>query len=159
MHSLERSECMKRILVRSVYDAFEYVMDHYYPYGLEEFALHKDSYAVISIQDTHTQGFGFRFAESSTCKGVLTLYFDDIVKEVEGAVLFSEEMADQIFEFVRKHENAETLLIHCYGGLSRSLAVGTFLAGICGLKIQEGNINQYVYGVLEKQYQKYLKTL
>lgn len=159
MQSLERNECMKRILVKSVYDAFEYVMDHYYPYGLEEFALHKDSYAVISIQDTHTQGFGFRFAESSTCKGVLTLYFDDIVKEVEGAVLFSEKMADQIFEFVRKHESADTLLIHCYGGLSRSLAVGTFLSEIYGLKVQEGNINQYVYGILGKKYQKCLQTV
>ena len=42
---------MKRVLLRSVYDAFEYVMDHYYPKGLEEYAKLKDSYAVISIQD------------------------------------------------------------------------------------------------------------
>jgi hypothetical protein len=64
-------------------------MDHYYPAGLEEFAERKDTYAVISIQDTHTEGFGFRFTESATCKGVLTLYFDDIDRPVEGAVLFS----------------------------------------------------------------------
>ena len=39
---------MKRVLLRSVFDAFEYVMDHYYPFGLEELAQRKDSYAIIS---------------------------------------------------------------------------------------------------------------
>lgn len=39
---------MKQVLVRSVYDAFEYVMGHYYPYGLEEMAECADTYAVIS---------------------------------------------------------------------------------------------------------------
>jgi hypothetical protein len=67
---------MKRVLFRSVYDAFDYVMDHFYPPGLEEMAERRDSYAVISIQDTHTQGFGFEFTESVSCRGVLTLYFE-----------------------------------------------------------------------------------
>ena len=61
---------MKRVLLRSVFDAFEYVMDHYYPFGLEELAQRKDSYAVISIQDSHTEGFGFEFTESRSCRGV-----------------------------------------------------------------------------------------
>lgn len=55
-----------------------------------------DTYAVISIQDSHTQGFGFQFTENRFCKSVLTLMFDDIVTEVDGAVLFNDEMADQI---------------------------------------------------------------
>lgn len=80
---------MKRVIVKSVYDAFEYVMQHYYPAGLEELAEKSDTYAVISIQDTHTKGFGFTFQENQFCKGVLNLYFDDIVKEVEGAVLLT----------------------------------------------------------------------
>ncbi len=50
---------MKRVLVRSVYDAFDYVMEHYYPAGQKEFVKREDTYAVISIQDTHTGGFGF----------------------------------------------------------------------------------------------------
>ena len=33
---------MKRVLVRSVYDAFDYVMAHYYPAGLEDLAEAKD---------------------------------------------------------------------------------------------------------------------
>ena len=67
-------------------------MDHYYPAGCEEDAKKKDTYAVISIQDTHTGGFGVTFAENKFCKGVLTLYFDDVVKETKGAVLFDENM-------------------------------------------------------------------
>ena len=56
---------MKRVLVKSVYSAFDYVMEHYYPEGLEVNAERKDTYAVISIQDTHTGGFGFIFSESN----------------------------------------------------------------------------------------------
>ncbi|MBQ4563571.1 MAG: hypothetical protein IJA58_03710, partial [Lachnospiraceae bacterium] len=74
---------MKRVWVRSVHDTFDYVMQHYYPAGLEEMVERKDTYAIISIQDAHTGGFGVQFAENQFCKGVLTLYFDDIVKEVE----------------------------------------------------------------------------
>lgn len=91
---------MKRVLVKSVYDAFEYVMQHFYCFGQADMAERKDTYAVISIQDTHTQGFGFQFCENQFCKGVLTLYFDDIIREVDGAVLFTDEMADQIIAFV-----------------------------------------------------------
>lgn len=143
---------MKRILVMSVYDAFEYVMNHYYPYGLEEFAMYSDSYAVISVQDTHTGGFGFEFRENRSCKGVLTLYFDDTHKEVEGTVFFHEKQARQIIDFVKAREDAETLLIHCYGGLSRSLAIGTFLSEIYGLPVKKGNYNTHVYNVLKETY-------
>ncbi len=145
---------MKKIQVKSVYDAFEYVMDHYYPFGLEEFAMRSDSYAVISIQDTHTQGFGFTFTQSSTCKRVLTLYFDDIIKEVPGAVLFDENMAGQIISFMKECGDVDTLLIHCYAGQSRSLAVGKFIAETYGLPVQKGNFNQYVYAMLKETYFK-----
>lgn len=113
----------------------------------------KDTYAVISIQDTHTQGFGFQFCENQFCKGVLTLYFDDIVRDVDGAVLFTDEMADQIIAFVLAHRSVETLLVHCYGGQSRSRAVGTFavemLGGNSERYFETGSPNQYVYDVLE----------
>ena len=42
---------MRRILVKSLNEAFDFVMDHYYPAGCEEDAKRKDTYAVISIQD------------------------------------------------------------------------------------------------------------
>ena len=36
---------MKRIMLRSVYDAFDYVMAHYAPAGMEEMAQKQDTYA------------------------------------------------------------------------------------------------------------------
>ncbi len=149
---------MKRVLVRSVYDTFEYVMDHYYPNGLEELVQRSDTYAIISIQDTHTGGFGFTFAETKYCEGVLTLYFDDIVREVKGAVLFNEEMADQIIDFVNSHRKAETLLIHCYAGQSRSRAVGAFVVKMLGKdnsRYFENSLpNQHVYDTLVKAWER-----
>lgn len=149
---------MKRILVRSVYDAFEYVMKHYWPAELEEFAEAKDTYAVISIQDTHTGGFGLQFTESKTCKGVLTLYFDDIIRPVEGYVLFDEDHARQIIEFLQEHRQAETLLIHCYAGQSRSRAVGAFalrmLGGDNSRYFNDERLNEHVYSTLVSVWQK-----
>ena len=145
---------MKRVWVRSAHDTFDYVMQHYYPAGLEEMVERDDTYAIISIQDAHTGGFGVQFTENQFCKGVLTLYFDDIVKEVEGAVLFSEEMAAQIIDFVQAHKKVETLLVHCYAGRSRSRAVGAFIVKMLGADntkyFTNGSPNMYVYEVLER---------
>ena len=144
---------MKRVLVKSVFDTFEYVMQHYYPAGLEEMVERSDTYAVISIQDTHTDGFGVEFTKNQFCQDVLTLYFDDIVREVEGAVLFSDEMAEQIIEFIKKNRKVDTLLVHCYAGQSRSRAVGAFavkmLGGDNSKYFSQGNPNMYVYDTLE----------
>lgn len=145
---------MKRIMLRSVYDAFDYVMAHYAPFGMEEMAEKKDTYAVISIQDTHTEGFGFEFKKNKYCKDVLTLYFDDIVKEVEGAVMFNKEHAEQIIKFVKKNKAVDTLLVHCYGGESRSRAVCAFVAKMLGSDnskyFETGHPNQIVYDTLMK---------
>ncbi len=148
---------MRRVLVRSVYDAFDYVMSHYYPAGLEEFAERNDTYAVISIQDTHTGGFGVQFSRNNFCKDVLTLYFDDIVKEVPGAVMFDKDMAEDIIDFIQRNEDVETLLIHCYGGQSRSMAVGAVASKLLGKSdrrfFTEANPNKVVYETLERVWQ------
>lgn len=106
-----------------------------------------DTYAVISIQDSHTGGFGIRFEENQFCKGILTLMFDDIVTEVEGVVLFDDEMADDIIDFIEKHKiTVDTLLVHCYARQSRSRAVGAFAVEILGgdnsKYFEEGTPNQ-----------------
>lgn len=143
---------MKRVLVKSVFDAFEYVMQHYYPAGLEDMVERSDTYAVISIQDSHTDGFGVTFSENQYCKAVLTLKFDDIVRPVEGAQLFSDDMAEQIIHFIRNNQDVDTLLIHCYAGQSRSRAVGAFavwfLGGDNSSYFKKGNPNEYVYDKL-----------
>ena len=139
-------------MLRSVYDAVDYVMAHYAPFGMEEMAEKKDTYAVISIQDTHTEGFGFEFRKNKYCKDVLTLYFDDIVKPVEGAVLFNKEHAEKIIKFIQKNKSADTLLVHCYGGESRSRAVCAFAAKMLGSDnsryFETGHPNGVVYETL-----------
>ncbi len=149
---------MKKIVLRSVFGAFEYVMDHYYPYGLDEYAQKKDTYAVISIQDSHTGGFGFQFCRNRFCKDVLTLYFDDVVTAAEGVCLFTEEQAARIIDFIGQAQDAETLLVHCYGGQSRSRAVAAFAAGMLGADpgkyFENGNPNMHVFRTLEQVYEK-----
>ena len=149
---------MKRIVLRSVFGAFEYVMDHYYPYGLDEYAQKKDTYAVISIQDTHTGGFGFRFCINRYCRDVLTLYFDDVVTEGEGTVLFTEGQAGEVIDFIEKNRDIETLLVHCYGGQSRSRAVAAFAAKMLGAPYEKyfenGNPNMHVFRTLEAAWEK-----
>ena len=150
---------MKKVLVKSVYDAFDFVLEHYYPFGLEEYAQRKDKYVVISIQDTHTDGFGIQFIKSKTCEDVLTLYFDDIDRVVEDAKLFSKEQAEQIIEFINKNKEVETLLVHCYGGESRSRAVGAFALEMLGLSskklFEEGHPNIHVYNTLKEVYKTF----
>ena len=141
-------------MLRSVYDAFDYVMAHYAPAGMEEMAEKQDTYAVISIQDTHTEGFGFEFRKNKYCKDVLTLYFDDTVKEVEGAVLFNQEHAKKIIRFLQKNKDVETLLVHCYGGESRSRAVAALATKMLGADnaryFETGHPNPVVYETLEE---------
>ena len=70
-----------------------------------------------------------------------------------GAVLFSDEQAAQILDFISTHMDADTLLVHCYAGQSRSRAVGAFavrmLGGDNSAYFKNGSPNQYVYDVLE----------
>ena len=149
---------MKRIMLRSLYDAFDYVMAHYAPAGMEEMAQKQDEYVVISIQDTHTDGFGFEFRPNKFCKAVLTLYFDDVIREVEGAVLFTEEMAKRIIDFVEEFRAVETLLVHCYGGESRSRAVAAFVTKMLGADnskyFETGHPNKVVYDTLVKVWEQ-----
>ena len=154
---------MKRVLVKSVFDTFDYVMDHYYPYGLDELAQRKDDYAIISIQDSHTNGFGIQFVENHCCKGVLTLQFDDVVCPVDGAILFDEIMAKQIIDFIQEYKYVETLVIHCYAGQSRSRAVGAFVLKMFGKDnsnyFTKYSPNLYVYNKLIEVYKSLFQEL
>ena len=103
---------------------------------------------------TRSVGFGIKFEENQFCKGVLTLYFDDIVTDVDGVVLFEDDMADKIIDFIEKFRSeVDTLLVHCYAGQSRSRAVGAFavemLGGDNSKYFEDGVPNQYIYDVLE----------
>lgn len=70
-----------------------------------------DTYAVISIRDPRTGGFGVAFTPSHYCKDVLTLCLDDVIREVESTVLFTDEMEGQIIDFIKKNRKVDTILI------------------------------------------------
>jgi len=145
------------IKIMSVYDAFEYVINHYAPFDNDDELLFKDNYVVISIQDARSNGFGFEFAKSKYCKDVLTLKFDDIFKKTKDYVLFDETMADSVIDFLEKWDGkVDTLLIHCYAGLSRSAAIGAFARYFIGIEnTDSANIgNATVYKTLMKQHKK-----
>jgi len=77
-----------------------------------------------------------------------------IVTEVDGAVLFDDDMAESIINFIELHKTkVDTLLVHCYAGQSRSRAVGAFAVEMLGgdnrKYFEEGAPNQYIYDVLE----------
>ena len=55
---------MRRILVKSLNEAFDFVMDHYYPAGCEEDAKRKIHMQSFQFRITHTGGFGVTFAEN-----------------------------------------------------------------------------------------------
>lgn len=119
----------------------------------------KGKYIVISIRSTPSP---ITFTETDYLKGSLILQFADIepswVEENGGVeflkdktdvplIVFSEEMAKQIIQFVQDHQDVEMILVHCDAGVSRSRAVGAYLDWIFNSKrdqasyrLRRGNI-------------------
>ena len=141
-----------RVLVTSARGALDYVMRHFCEPGVSEYPEESDSYAVISIQDTKDGGFGFELKENRYCKAVLTVYFDDIEKPQPDLKMMSHSQAEEITEFIRAHsDEVDTLLIHCFAGISRSAAVGMIAREIfCQTSDKPEYFNRYVYEELLK---------
>lgn len=95
----------------------------------------KESWAIISIREPDE-----KVRLHKDWQYVLPLEFHDtdgvkatLVKQVpvEDLVKFNEEHAKQIFKFVEElPKNVRTIMVHCYGGISRSAAVAKFLREI-----------------------------
>lgn len=140
------------ILTTSARGALLYVMKHFCEPGLTEYPEMTDTYVVISIQDTVRGGFGFELKQNQYCKDVLTLYFDDIERPQQGAQIMTTAQADQIVRFIHTHANdADTLLIHCFAGISRSKAVERFALEVYGMPpVSDHFCNEYVYTMLKQ---------
>lgn len=72
---------------------------------------------------------------------VLNLEFDDATDEenerrikagLNELVLFTEQQANQIIDFIERNKHVETFYIHCLAGQSRSGAVGMFVNDLHG---------------------------
>ena len=112
------------------------------------------SVPIISIQDS-----GYEEFYNLKHKTILRLTFDDVTSytvrhrllhpfyeeafKTREPILFNEEMALQIFSFAEKaRQNNQNLFIHCWAGMSRSVAVALCLNTIFNLLIY-CNISHY----------------
>lgn len=67
--------------------------------------------------------------------------------------LIDTYQAKQIIEFINTHSNVDTLLIHCFAGVSRSRSVGMFAKEMLGIQpTNETDYNHYVYETLKKNW-------
>jgi predicted protein tyrosine phosphatase len=81
----------------------------------------------ISDPDAPAAGVSRRFA------AVLRLNFDDVTERGEPSdILFAEEHAREIREFLDSWPNAERVMVHCNAGVSRSPGVALGLCDIRG---------------------------
>ncbi len=72
-------------------------------------------------------------------ENVFNLQFDDVEHDGQpsptnfdkGTKAFSEEQANNLFQFIKKNRDKATCIVHCMAGISRSGAVGAFINGYC----------------------------
>ena len=115
-----------RILICSVHGALRYLAAHLGGTADVRYPENHNTFAVISLQDSPPNQYGFVCTESRYCEGVLTLTVDDITGPCSGLQLMTAEHAQQIIAFLDRHRGVSELLIHCRAGISRSAAVGAF---------------------------------
>lgn len=95
--------------------------------------------AIISIVDTDQFNYSRAPYFKQNHENVINLQFDDCEHDGEpsptqpaGTKAFSEEQAKELFQFIKRNRNKETIVVHCMAGISRSGAVGAFINGYAG---------------------------
>lgn len=88
----------------------------------------KDNWAIISISDPETRN---NVKLNKNWKYKLDINCHDVTEDYNGSfTLFNKNMAKDIIKFVNediKDKRVEKLLIHCFAGVSRSVAIAKFL--------------------------------
>ena len=90
-------------------------------------------------------------------RDILRLEFHDVEPELDGYdyVIFNDEDAKKIFEFLKKHETEiDEVVVHCEAGISRSAAVSKFISIIYGLEFPENYMlyNRSIFSTLLRLY-------
>jgi predicted protein tyrosine phosphatase len=103
----------------------------------------KPEYAIISIHEPKNKiltGYSEAWPVIlPNSDNVLNLWFNDCEEpnpDIE-AVLFDEDMADVVFNFVEKNKESKFWVLHCTMGQSRSGAIGAFLADYFEIKWED----------------------
>jgi len=89
---------------------------------------------------------------------ILRLWVHDIDKPWQNYVLFSDDDADRIIHWLKKHENEfKGIIVHCAMGISRSAAIARFIAKVYDLPFDEREgmqFNRHVFNTLCKRWQE-----
>jgi predicted protein tyrosine phosphatase len=122
------------------------------------------NWALISIIETPKIPFlnpqREKILYNLNCKYLLKLAFGDVkpTYSYEDEILFNKDHARQIISFVNNLKEIDTLVIHCHAGVSRSGAVGVFLAKYLNVdfeKFKEENKNispnEYILDLLMEE--------
>ncbi len=143
------------LLICSAQDAVNYVLSHFSDPKTGRPPMTNEKYAAISIQDSNGWNYGFTLNQNRFCYDALTLIFDDIEEPETGRIQMNEFQAELIITFLRQYEKADTILIHCFAGKSRSAAIGKFAAELYGLPEPYcPYYNTWVYQTLHNLYEK-----
>lgn len=121
--------------------------------------------AMISISDFDLYDDSPRVVELMPgWENLLRLYFSDIDKPQSNYVLFNEEHAKSIIDFIKKisHtgidcEKVDIIIVHCAAGISRSAAVAKFVAYFFEdetFNHEYSMYNRHVYSVLNSTMNK-----
>jgi len=93
----------------------------------------KDLVMFISINDSNSDSY---FKENHD--NVIIMHFDDIENEGEVSPtnkgeckVFDEEMAENLYQFIKKHKDKKSCIVHCEAGISRSAGCAVFIVGYC----------------------------
>ena len=89
----------------------------------------KDLVMFISINDSNSDSY---FKENHD--NVIIMHFDDIEDVGETSPtnsgecsVFDEEMAENLYQFIKRNKDKETCVVHCEAGLSRSPGCAQFI--------------------------------
>lgn len=114
----------------------------------------RDNHILISIRNP---GLSLDLPKSPYCKATLVLNFEDKEDIAPNTTTFDADMAKQILDFVNAHcHKAGTIVVHCYAGVSRSVAVSSALSKILNHKDDNiysiGTPNMLVYLTILQTY-------
>lgn len=104
---------------------------------------------MISIQndaeDNLDETYKPTFTENK--ENVHVVKFSDVTKDIPVKLIGSnetviakaitEQQAKEMYEFIKKHKQKKVCVVHCTAGISRSGAVGTFIAELMGVSYKD----------------------
>ena len=107
---------------------------------------HTEPYAIIGISDSYSTDI--EYIDSPNLVGKLMIRFDDIMKPVKGKILFKDNTARMIWDFIEEiYNNIDLLMVHCNAGVSRSTAIAAAIS-----KAYNGYCTKYFYWYCPNQY-------